>query len=261
MDKQIIQDALTVHAFSHIDDIQVFDELDSTNLESLRQIKSRKSATRLIVAEAQSAGRGRRGRCWLSPSGGGIYLSLTRSFESVETIQSLSLISAISVLNALESAGVSGLHLKWPNDVLFEEQKLAGVLLELHVGTATNDVVFGIGINLSLSDEEKRSIGRPVTDVRSIIGHRPDDSIMAAEIANLLMENILIFEDQGFRPFSEVWNSYDCCVNQDIVIQTGNARKVGKSMGVDESGALILQLWNRRELITGGEIFPSLRKI
>jgi BirA family biotin operon repressor/biotin-[acetyl-CoA-carboxylase] ligase len=84
---------------------------------------------------------------------------------------------------------------------------------------------------------------------------------MAAEIANLLMENILIFEDQGFRPFFEVWNSYDCCVNQDIVIQAGNAWKVGKSMGVDESGALILQLWNRRELITGGEIFPSLRKI
>ncbi|MEC8949809.1 MAG: biotin--[acetyl-CoA-carboxylase] ligase [Pseudomonadota bacterium] len=262
MDKAVIWDTLSVDARTHLVDIQVFGQIDSTNLESLRQVKSGKGGTRLIVAEAQSDGRGRLGRSWMSPAGGGIYLSLIRSFgKDNKPIQSLSLVSAISVLKVVEALGGNSLQLKWPNDLLFQGQKLAGVLLELHVGIAANDLVFGIGLNLSLSDEDKSFIDRPITDLRSILGQRPDDSIVVAKIVNVLIENILIFENQGFRPFSEIWNSYDCHINQDIVIQVGNTRKVGKSLGVDETGGLVLQMEDHRELVTGGEIFSSLGKI
>ena len=163
----MIWDTLSVDARTHLVDIQVFGQIDSTNLESLRQVKSGKRGTRLIVAEAQSDGRGRLGRSWMSPAGGGIYLSLIRSFgKDNKPIQSLSLVSAISVLKVVEALGGNSLQLKWPNDLLFQGQKLAGVLLELHVGTAANNLVFGIGLNLSLSDEEKSFIDRPITDLR-----------------------------------------------------------------------------------------------
>ena len=111
----MIWDTLSVDARTHLVDIQVFGQIDSTNLESLRQVKSGKRGTRLIVAEAQSDGRGRLGRSWMSPAGGGIYLSLIRSFgKDNKSIQSLSLVSAISVLKVVEALGVIVCSLNGP---------------------------------------------------------------------------------------------------------------------------------------------------
>lgn len=265
MDKQLIQDALAVEISNLIDDIQVFDEIDSTNLESLRQIKAGRHGTLLIVADAQTAGRGRRDRQWVSPAGSGIYLSLSRSFgNDANALQCLSLVAALSVLNAAETLGASGLQLKWPNDVLAGRNKLAGILLELQTTDSGKYLVIGIGLNLSLPKEARALIDRPVTDLATVLeGKRdcPDAAIVAAEIVSQLQRNILMFEEQGFSPFMKMWNFYDKYLDRDIVIQAGNSRTIGKSLGVDENGALILQSASGRELITGGEIFPSLHEL
>jgi BirA family biotin operon repressor/biotin-[acetyl-CoA-carboxylase] ligase len=262
MDKQLIHATLSPDIADIIDDIQLFDEIDSTNLEALRQIKAGKSGTKLLVADAQSAGRGRRDRPWVSPAGSGLYMSLSRALQSdTDAIQCLSLVTALSVLHAVESLGASDLQLKWPNDVLVGNQKLAGILLELHTSKAENHLVFGIGLNLSLSEEDRERIDRPVTDLESILGgpdKGPDGSIVVAEIVNQLLRNVLLFEQQGFAPFCKTWNAYDRYLNHDIVIQAGNTRTIGRSLGVDENAALILQSAAGRELIAGGEIFPSL---
>lgn len=267
MDKQLIRDMLASEISSLIDDIQVFDEIDSTNLESLRQIKAGKTGTRLIIADAQTAGRGRRDRPWISPAGSGIYLSLTRTFgNEVNALQCLSLVAALSVLGAAETLGASGLQLKWPNDVLVGRNKLAGILLELQTADSEKYLVIGIGLNLSLSTEARALINQPVTDLATVLddGEQadcPDASIVAVAIVNQLIINIIRFEEQGFSPFMKMWNFHDRYLNHAIVIQAGNSRTRGKSLGVDENAALILQTASGRELITGGEIFPSLHEL
>ena len=134
MDEQILRNLLTLESEKSIGKVQIFDEIDSTNSESLRQIQSGNIENRVVVASSQTAGRGRRGRQWLSPKNAGIYLSLTRRFSmEANALQALSLVTAISVVEALYQLGAQGLQLKWPNDVLFEKKKLAGILLELHV--------------------------------------------------------------------------------------------------------------------------------
>ncbi|MDA1372438.1 MAG: biotin--[acetyl-CoA-carboxylase] ligase [Proteobacteria bacterium] len=265
MDKQLIRDMLASEISSLIDDIQVFDEIDSTNLESLRQIKAGKTGTRLIIADAQTAGRGRRDRPWISPAGSGIYLSLTRTFgNEVNALQCLSLVAALSVLGAAETLGASGLQLKWPNDVLVGRNKLAGILLELQTADSEKYLVIGIGLNLALSTEARALINQPVTDLATVLikqGGRPDASVVAVEIVNQLIINIIRFEEQGFSPFMKMWNFHDKYLNHVVVIQAGNSRTTGKSLGVDENAALILQTASGRELITGGEIFPSLHEL
>lgn len=261
MDKLAIESALGPETGSFIDEILVFDEIDSTNLESVRRIKSGRKGTRLIVAHAQTAGRGRRSRQWLSPTGG-VYMSLSRGFTAEpQSMQALSLVTALSVLVAARRLGAADLQVKWPNDILSGKHKLAGVLLELRCEQDGNYLVFGIGLNLRLAPEAVAAIDRPVTDLATIVGEVLEPPTVIAAIASQLLTDIQKFEDQGFAPFQNPWNRYDRYLNQDIVIQSGGQRIIGKSLGVDQEGALILQSAAGRQLITGGEIFPSLGEI
>lgn len=244
-----------------IDDIQIFDEIDSTNAESLRQIGSGKTGSWIVLAESQSAGRGRRGRPWLSEKGAGIYLSMVRQFElEADALQALSLVTAISVQVALSKLGVAGLQLKWPNDVLHQKMKLAGILLELQHREQTLYVVFGIGINVALSAELRLKIDQPVTDLNELTGTIPNSNDIVAAVIDELCANLQLFVRDGFVAFMDKWNELDCYRNSDIVVQNADRRTIGRSLGVDESGALIVQSASGTQLINGGEIFPSLRE-
>ena len=266
MDKQTIQNLLSSSARDVIDDIQLFAEIDSTNAESIRQIEAGKSGNWVVLAKSQTAGKGRRGKHWISPQGAGIYLSFVRQFElEPNALQGLSLVTAMSVQSALDGLGISGLKLKWPNDVLHNKKKLAGILLELQRTEQMLHVVFGIGVNIILPEEVVQKIGRPVTDIAAIgkasLDHRPQGiNTVVAAIIDTLCANLVVYEQDGFVPFCETWNQLDCYLGSDIVIESGEKRTIGRSLGVDGSGALLLQTANGRQQIFGGEIFPSLRE-
>lgn len=241
-------------------DFQQFEEIDSTNAEALRQLQAGATGVRLILANGQTAGRGRRGREWHSPAGAGIYLTLSHPFDTrVEGMQSLSLVTAISVRTALARCGVERVRLKWPNDLLVDRKKLAGILLELRPGQDQNYVVFGIGINVALPPGLPATIGQPVTDLHSQLEQGVDRSRVVTELLGVLLPNLQRFADSGFSEFREQWNQYDCYYNEDIVIQRGNHTLIGRSLGIDEAGALRLRTAVGVEIISGGEIFPSLR--
>ena len=262
MDEQALRKLLSLESEKSIDRIQFFDDIDSTNAESLRKIKSGNTENRVVIATSQSAGRGRRGRHWLSPKSAGIYLSLTRRFSlEANALQALSLVTAISVLEALQEFGAQGLQLKWPNDVLFEKKKLAGILLELQQNEASRFVVFGIGVNIELSAETVDSIDRSVTDLSSIISELPSRVILLAVLLNQLCRNLETYENNGFSAFEERWNSLDCYLKSDIEIQNGENRLIGKLLGVDSEGSLLLQTAKGIHAINGGEVFPSLRPL
>lgn len=262
MDERALRNLLSLESEKSLDRIQIFDEIDSTNSESIRQIQSGSIESRVVVASAQTAGRGRRGRQWLSPKNSGIYLSLTRRFSlESDALQALSLVTAISVLEALQELGAKGLQLKWPNDVLFENKKLAGILLELQHQEAARFVVFGIGVNIELSAASIDSIDRPVIDLNSIMAETPSRAILLAAVLNHLCCNLREYESSGFSSFEERWNSLDCYRMSNIEIQNGESRLIGKSLGVDAGGSLLLQTTEGIQSINGGEVFPSLRPV
>jgi BirA family transcriptional regulator, biotin operon repressor / biotin---[acetyl-CoA-carboxylase] ligase len=262
MNEQTLRNLFCLESENSIESIQIFDEIDSTNSEALRQIRAGNTENRLVLANSQSAGKGRRGRHWLSPKKSGVYLSLSRSFsQPTSALQSLSLVTAISVVEALSVFGANKLQLKWPNDVLFEKKKLAGILLELQQKDNALFVVFGIGVNIELSANAVASIDRAVTDLHSIIIAPPPTVDVVAVILNQLCRNIIDYESNGFSAFEERWNALDCYRMSDIVIENGENRLVGKSLGVDSSGALLIQTENGVQAINAGELFPSLRPL
>ncbi|NKB32994.1 MAG: biotin--[acetyl-CoA-carboxylase] ligase [Pseudomonadales bacterium] len=261
MDRNKLKELLSINSTNSIANLHVFSELDSTNAEAGRLLGSGVEGVQLIIANSQSAGRGRRGRIWVSPSGSGLYLSLVYPFSiNADALQGLSLITAISTHTAIQDFGARNLQLKWPNDILVGNKKLSGILLESRSENNQTWVVFGIGINFKLTEDQKQSIDRPVTDIEELLPDGPSMEQLAASTTNLLLENIVKFQDSGFSTFQTAWNKHDRYLERDIVIQNGNSQKIGRCQGVDENGALLLQTAEGILKISGGEIFPSLRE-
>ncbi len=232
----------------------------STNDEVKAQVGNGERL-QVCIAEHQSAGRGRRGRVWQSPFGASLYYSLLWRVDSgLSTMDGLSLAVGLVVVKTLESLGVQGLSLKWPNDILVENKKLAGVLLEISgdpMGTC--EVVIGIGINLFLGLEHKKKIDQPVTDVHTAAGR----SVGKNKIAGLLTTNLVAmldtFQQHGFVPFKNVWQEYDAFAGQWVTLSAGENAITGVATGVSDSGAVLIRNDAGITAYAGGEI--SLRKL
>ena len=268
MDIQLIQHHLNPLSRKMFGEIQLHEEIDSTNADALRQLREGKVGNWIVLATSQSAGRGRRGRQWLSPKNAGIYISLVRLFEvNADALQAWSLVTALSLRQALAKLGINDLSLKWPNDILHHKKKLAGILLELQQSADHCHVVFGVGINIALPEGAIEKIDRAVTDIAAICKEQdptssiPDSNRIIAELVNEMSANLEKYLDQGFVPFQALWNQADCYLDCDIVIENSSSRTIGKSLGVDESGGLILQSANGTKSVHGGEIFPSVHEL
>lgn len=261
MDKKLIEKMLDPEVFKELEDVLVFEEIDSTNSECMRLLEAGLQGNQLILANTQSAGRGRRGRHWSSLPGAGIYFSLLKEFSlPPDALQSLSLVTALALQEALEQLGIVDIELKWPNDILYKKKKLAGILLELQKSASSLHLIFGVGINLNLPAKALAEIDQPATDLKSIMPNPIVPEALVATFCNELFKAIWQFEEGGFAPFQHRWNSLDRYVDSDIVIDNGNKRLIGKSLGVNEIGALVLQTVDGQIEINGGEIFPSLRE-
>ena len=262
MNIDFIRGLLTDEALKCLMEIVYVDEIDSTNAEVVRRIDAGKTENWVLVTTSQTAGRGRRGRVWLSPQGAGIYMSLVYRFNlATENLQSLSLLTAISLHESLSQLGVEGLQLKWPNDLLHGKKKLAGILLDLKTHQAETYMVFGVGINIDLPSNVVAQIDRPVTDINAICVSQIEQTAIVASLINRLSENLNIFLKFGFASFKDAWNKLDCYLGADIVIKNGETLAIGKSAGVDDQGGLLLESALGLRTINGGEIIPSLREL
>ena len=262
MDAQSIRQALGELPGGRAGEIAFYPAIDSTNAEAIRRLRQGELADCLLVAATQHAGRGRRGRTWLSPAGQGIYLSLVRRFPGApDRLQSLSLLTALSVHKGITALGGNNLRLKWPNDIYHNNRKLAGILLELHREIDSCHLVFGIGVNLSLDDQARQQIDQPVTDLATVLGHVPGPESVIAAIVQQLLPILDEFDALGFAPFRDIWNSLDYFAGQQVRLANGRQNLEGRSLGVDEHGALQLETDSGIERINGGEIQPSLRPL
>jgi BirA family biotin operon repressor/biotin-[acetyl-CoA-carboxylase] ligase len=214
----------------------------------------------VVLAEQQFAGRGRRGRRWISPFARNIYCSIVWQFDlGGAALEGLSLAIGVGVARALEASGVNGVMLKWPNDVLHEQRKLAGILLEVAGDVSGRcQVVIGVGINVSMSDViDSVSIDQPWTDVNTAAGKSISRNELAANLITHLLKLLNEFTADGFRKFHEDWSRLDCANGKPVAVHVGEQIVHGIAAGIDMAGALAVDTELGRQWFHGGEI--SLR--
>ncbi len=256
MDKLIAQ--LAKPTAELIEERELHLQTESTNELAIDAL--RKGVNRgIYIAEQQTAGRGRRGRKWVSPFGSGIYFSLAWRFRcGVNELEGLSLVVGLAVKRVLDRIGVAGVQVKWPNDLLIQGAKLAGVLIEVQGDTAIeSQLVIGIGINAALSKDNASSIDQPWVDIKQqgVAFTRTD---LLAHVINELVPLLKEFELEGFQRFRDEWTQGDIFFEKPVRVQTGADRYItGIAKGVSETGALLLETEEGVRHLHGGEV--SLR--
>ncbi|WP_409524603.1 bifunctional biotin--[acetyl-CoA-carboxylase] ligase/biotin operon repressor BirA [Nitrincola sp. MINF-07-Sa-05] len=233
-------------------------EVTSTNhLASVALAEGLRSG--IFVAERQTAGRGRRGRSWISPFGVNIYFSIAwRLDRGVAALEGLSLAVGMALRDALVDLGVPDVMLKWPNDLLCKGQKLAGILIEVNGDTADQcQLILGIGLNVGMPEQSALQIDQPWTDLRSQVVGLPSRNVILAALVNRLIPMLNSFEQQGFAALQERWAEADAFYGRPVQIQSPSTTLSGICRGVNESGALLLETAQGIETVHGGEV--SLR--
>ncbi|MEY1663212.1 bifunctional biotin--[acetyl-CoA-carboxylase] ligase/biotin operon repressor BirA [Isoalcanivorax beigongshangi] len=239
--------------------IAVRNSTGSTNQDALDQLQQGRAAPFVLLAEYQSAGRGRRGRVWNSPFGACLYLTAAEPFEhGAAALEGLSLAVGVALADALTGLGVPEVGLKWPNDVYLGGRKAAGILIEL-AGDLLGDcvAVVGIGLNVRMPDAAMSNVAQPWTDLHAALGAEVDRNLLAARILAALQGAFVRFRDGGFPAFAAAWAQYDVCAGRAVRVELGGRVLEGIAAGVDRSGALCVEIEGTRQLFHGGEV--SLR--
>ncbi|HEV2679795.1 MAG TPA: biotin--[acetyl-CoA-carboxylase] ligase [Rhodanobacter sp.] len=249
LDAGQIQAALPAPLVRSLGALEVHWELDSTSSELQRRGAAAADFS-IALAETQTAGRGRRGREWLSPPGLNLYLSCLKRFESgFAALSGLSLAIGVIVLRALEDLGIAGAALKWPNDVLAVagEQpggKLGGILVELsgeYQGPCA--AVIGIGLNLRLTPALHEQAGQPACDLATLAGGTPPDrNRVAAALIVALVDGLRQFERDGFAGFVDDYARHDLLRDQPLQLSGTLGTFDGIGAGVDARGALQVRM-------------------
>lgn len=224
------------------------EELDSTNSEARRLAGAGEAGPLWITAERQSAGRGRRGRAWETGSGNLAATLLLRPAASSEIVAQLSFAAALAVADmAATHASQAAITVKWPNDVLADGRKLAGILLEAGDGW----LAIGIGVNLAAAPDGTEF---PATSLAALgVTLMPDVALtgIAARFAHWY-DAWMSF---GFEPLRKAWLARAQGLGAPIRARLPNAERHGLFEGIDASGALLLNEQGRTHAITAGEVF------
>lgn len=239
--------------------ITVLDTTDSTNAEALRAIGLGQEAPFLVLAERQTSGRGRRGRKWVSPFAENLYFSLVLRIDGgMRQLEGLSLVVGLAVLQTLRKLGVTGAGLKWPNDVLVGNKKIAGILLEL-VGDPADvcHVVLGIGVNVNMQVAEE--VDQQWTSMRLETGKSCDRNILVAELGEQLLAYIQRQQIDGFSVLQAEWEENHLWQERSVSLIAGVSQIDGVVLGIDNQGALRLKVNGVEKVFSGGELSLRLR--
>ncbi|MEQ1516750.1 MAG: biotin--[acetyl-CoA-carboxylase] ligase [Usitatibacteraceae bacterium] len=243
--------------------VEVLTEIDSTNSELTRRALAGAPGGLCLAAETQSAGRGRRGRQWHSALGSSLTFSLLWRFDrGAAQLGGLSLVVGLAILRALQDFGLrdpASVGLKWPNDVVAGNAKLAGVLIETQgdmLGPTT--VIIGIGINVNLSDALKSNIDQPATDVAALCDELPSRNRLLARVLRELVIVLDEFRAAGFGPFKSAWRAHNVLQDKPVRVLFGDGAVVDATVkDVADDGTLIVIAKGKELHVTAGEV--SLR--
>jgi len=235
-------------------------EVESTNSLLLDLAQRGQAHKSVLAAEWQSGGRGRRGRAWLSPLGGGLTFSLLWRFNRPLTaLSGLSLAIGVALARGLHALGVEGAHLKWPNDVLVDGGKLAGILIETHgdmLSAAT--AVIGIGVNVRALAAADRPTEYAAAAIEDVLPGQVDRNELLLRLLAELDAVLHGFDQHGFAPFRAEWQALHVWQGQPVrVLGAGRDELAGIALGVDDTGVLLLETADGVRAVHSGEV--SLR--
>lgn len=241
LNESIIQQNLKSAAFSKPIHIHVLDSVDSTN-QFLKDLPAN-DLIEVCCAETQTRGRGRFGRTWHAPSGENIYFSLRWHFDcELSQLAGLSLVVSMAIVAALNDCGAGeGVRIKWPNDLVWNNKKLCGNLIEtMGERVAGTDVIIGIGINVNSTTNELALLDIPCCSLYEITGIRLDRNQLIAKLIVWLDRYLQQFITEGFSSLIPAWQQTDYLFDQLITVSQPGGFLNGKAQGVNEAGQLIL---------------------
>lgn len=237
-------------------DLRAFDVLDSTNLECVRSAEAGHAGNLWVVSERQTAGKGRRGRTWISESGNLFTSLLYRIDCDLATASQLSFVTALAVRDAMADIlqSVDQVTCKWPNDVLVGGRKISGILLETagQGGNAPSHVVIGIGVNIRHCPTE---VLYPTTCLEQEGAVDETPARVMARLAPSMDHWLRQWKKHGFAPIRKVWKAVAQGIGQEITVRLPNEALQGRFVDLDETGALILEVAGERRHITAGDVF------
>ena len=242
-----------------IPDIEVHSLIDSTNSYLLRRLPNQLTQGQVCLAEFQSAGRGRRGRQWVSPFGSQVYLSMYWHLEQgLSAAMGLSLVTALAVSEAIYTLTNIQVQLKWPNDIYLDGVKLAGILIDLE-GQALepSHSIIGVGLNLNMPAEAAKQIDQEWTDLQSHSSIEIDRNALCTQLIYQLVIRLSRYQKEGLASMLEEWHDQDFYLNKRVKLLTGERTTKGICRGVNNQGALLLEVDGQIKPIYGGEV--SLR--
>lgn len=234
--------------------LDVRDSIDSTQAELLRRGRAQPDAS-VLLADEQTAGRGRRGRAWVSPPASNLYLSMFRRVHGgVRAQAGLSLALGIAAAEAVRACGATSVLLKWPNDLLADGRKLGGLLVE--TAGEGDGVVAGIGLNLRMPDAARHDIDQPWIDLATL-GVSASRARIAAALIGAWLDAFDTFAAAGLAAFHARWQRLDALRDAPVRIVTERGDRHGIARGIADSGALQVEIDGVLETLFSGDV--SLR--
>lgn len=237
--------------------IAVLTQTDSTNTQLLSTDAA--ADPQVLFAERQTAGRGRRGRHWVSPFGANVYASVAFTFECWPArLTTLPLAIAVALARVVAAAGVPDVGIKWPNDLHVAGRKLAGILIEPR-GEAGGPcrVVVGVGLNLSMSTMQAEGLSQPWISLAEAltVGGKPMPSrnTLASMLVEELMRALHAFAHHGFSPFVAEWRQRDLLAGRPVQVD-GAQPLQGMAQGIDADGGLIINTSVGRQIVHAGDV-------
>lgn len=239
----------------------VYQSIDSTSAEAQRLLLIEDRIPFYVLAEQQTNGRGRRGRAWISPFGENIYYSLVlRVHGGMRLLEGMSLAVGLALLKVVRHFGVADAGLKWPNDVLVGERKLAGILVELSGDPAdVCHVIIGIGLNVNMLTSNAAEINQPWTSMRAESGVAFNRNHLVAELNRQLSHYLGVQLEEGFLPLRDEWESCHLWQGRRVVLNAGGDPIEGVVLGVDRSGGIRFLVNGAEQVLSGGELSLRLR--
>ena len=253
-----IRAAMPRHIAGYI--IDIVDSIDSTNAALLRASDDAPHR-HCLIAERQTAGRGRRGRVWQSVLGGSLTCSIRWRFnQGIATLAGLSLAVGVALIRSLNQLGCTGVQLKWPNDVLSQQRKLAGILIEVQGDMNGPSVaIIGIGINIQLPATTRAHIDQAVTDIQEVLGVPLSRNTLLATLLTELAEVMEEFERNGLHNLRTEWQTAHAYANQAVQIHMSNGQIIqGIAAGLADNGALLLHTDDGKQIsVHSGEVHSA----
>lgn len=217
----------------------------------------------VLLADMQTAGRGRRGRAWASPFGANLYLSLAWSFPAwPPRLTTLPLMVGVCCTRALRHCGLDEVALKWPNDLRVGVAKLGGILVEQR-GEVDGPcrVVIGVGLNVAMSRGQASGVTQAWTSLEAALENRgralPPRDVLAAQVAEQLAQGCSRFQEDGFTSFVAAWDELDLTRDRAVTVLAGDNSWQGVARGVDSDGALCVETGTGLQRVHAGDV--SLR--